>query len=216
MRTSALRSLGAFVNVFAIESFIDMLAAESGIDPITLRLRHLTDQRARKVVELAAERLGPPGQDGIGRGIGFARYKNAEAYAAVGMELSVGDDARIVLQRAVIAADAGEIIDRQGIQSQLEGGSLQSASFTLYEEVSYDAQGVTSRDWESYPILGFDNVPTIEVELVERPGEPFLGVGEATTGPTAAAIANAIYDAVGLRLTQIPFTPDAVRSAALA
>ena len=121
LRTSALRSLGAFVNVFAIESFIDMLAAESGIDPITLRLRHLTDQRARKVVELAAERLGPPGQDGIGRGIGFARYKNAEAYAAVGMELSVGDDARIVLQRAVIAADAGEIIDRQGIQSPARG-----------------------------------------------------------------------------------------------
>ena len=216
LRTSALRSLGAFVNVFAIESFVDMLAVEAGVDPIALRLRHLTDRRARKVVELAAERLGPPGRDGIGRGIGFARYKNAEAYAAVGMELSVGDDARIWLRRAVIAADAGEIIDRQGIHSQLEGGLLQSASLTLHEEVLFDAAGITSRDWESYPILGFDNVPSIEVELVERPGEPFLGVGEATMGPTAAAIANAVHDAVGLRLTRMPFTPAAIRSAALA
>jgi len=217
LRTSSLRALGAFFNVLAIESLMDELADAAGVDPIAFRILHLSDPRARTVIEAVADRLGPRGEAGsVGRGVGFARYKNADAYAAVGIEVAVGDDARVQLRRAVIAADSGEIIDRQGLTSQLEGGLLQAASLTLYEEVDYDAYGITSRDWESYPILAFDNVPMIETVLIERPGEPFLGVGEATMGPTAGAIANAIYDAVGLRLRRVPFTPDAVRSAALA
>jgi CO/xanthine dehydrogenase Mo-binding subunit len=133
----------------------------------------------------------------------------------VAVELSVDDAARVHLRRAAIAADSGEIVDRQGIVSQLEGGMLQAASLTLYEKVGYDAFGITTRDWESYPILRFDNVPEVETVLVERPGEPFLGVGEATTGPTAGAIANAIYDATGLRLRRTPFDADAIRAAAM-
>ncbi|MPZ59041.1 MAG: molybdopterin-dependent oxidoreductase [Rhizobiales bacterium] len=217
LRTSSLRALGAFLNVLAIESVMDELAGRAGADPIAFRLRHLSDARACRVLEVAAGRLGSKRKEsGIGRGFGFAQYKNASAYAAVGIELSIDEGARVHLHRAVIAADAGEIIDRQGLTSQLEGGLLQAASLTLYEEVRYDAFGITSRDWETYPILGFDNAPEIEAVLIESPGEPFLGVGEATIGPTGGAIANAIHDAVGLRLRRVPFTPEAIRAAALA
>jgi nicotinate dehydrogenase subunit B len=221
LRTSALRSLGAFVNALAIEAFMDELAEAAGTDPIAFRLRHLTDPRARAVIEAAWQRAASwesGGDEGgeTGRGLGFARYKNEGAYAAVAIELAVDETARVQLRRAVIAADAGEIIDRVGLTSQLEGGLLQAASLTLCEQVSYDAYGITTRDWESYPILDFDNVPSIETVLIERRGEPFLGAGEAAMGPTAGAIANAIYDAIGLRLRRVPFTPDAIRTAALA
>lgn len=216
LRTSSLRGLGAFVNGLAIESFMDEMARSAKVDPIEFRLRHLSNRRARAVIEAAAERMNAWDKaDGIGRGLGFAQYKNVSAYAAVAIELSVDDAARVCLRRAVIAADAGDIIDRLGIVSQLEGGLLQAASLTLYEKVGYDAYGITTRDWEGYPILGFDNVPEIETLLIERPGDPFLGVGEAVMGPTAGAIANAIYDAVGLRLRRVPFTPDEIRAAAI-
>ena len=219
LRVSALRSLGAYANVFAIESFMDELAGEAGIDPVAFRLRHLSDPRARAVIEAAADRLHPAGADwpeGRGRGIAFSRYKNIAAYAAVVMEVSVTDAAEIVLERCAIAADAGEIVDRAGLAAQLEGGAIQAASWTLHEAVAFDGGGITSRDWETYPILGFDNVPEFETILVDPGREPFLGAGEATSGPTAAAIANAVYAATGLRLRRIPFTPDAVRAAALA
>ena len=219
LRVSALRSLGAYANVFAIESFLDELAAEAGIDPVELRLRHLSDARARAVIEAAAERLHPSGADcpeGRGRGIAFARYKNIAAYAAVVMEVSVSDAAEIRLERCAIAADAGEIVDRAGLAAQLEGGAVQAASWTLHEAVAFDRDGIVSRDWDSYPIIGFDNVPELETVLVDPGREPFLGAGEATAGPTAAAIANAVHAATGLRLRRIPFTPDAVRAAALA
>jgi CO/xanthine dehydrogenase Mo-binding subunit len=215
LRTSSLRGLGAFVNVLAIESFMDEMAEAADADPVAFRLRHLSDPRARAVIEAAAERMNSWDKAaGVGHGFGFAQYKNDMAYAAVAVELSVDDAARVQLRRAAIAADAGDIIDPQGIVSQLEGGLLQASSLTLYEKVGYDAYGITTRDWDSYPILGFDNVPEIETVLVERPGDPFLGVGEAATGPTAGAIANAIYDAVGLRPRCIPFTPEAIRAAA--
>ena len=219
LRVSALRSLGAYANVFAIESFMDELAEEAGIDPVAFRLRHLSDPRARAVIEAAADRLHPAGADcpeGRGRGIAFSRYKNIAAYAAVVMEVSVTDAAEIVLERCAIAADAGEIVDRAGLAAQLEGGAIQAASWTLHEAVAFDGGGITSRDWETYPILGFDNVPEFETVLVDPGREPFLGAGEATSGPTAAAIGNAVYAATGLRLRRIPFTPDAVRAAALA
>ena len=219
LRVSALRSLGAYANVFAIESFMDELAGEAGVDPVEFRLRHLPDPRARAVIEAAAKRLHPAGADcpeGRGRGIAFSRYKNIAAYAAVVIEVSVTDSAEIRLERCAIAADAGEIVDRAGLAAQLEGGAIQAASWTLHEAVTFDGGGITSRDWDSYPILGFDNVPAFETVLVDPGREPFLGAGEATAGPTAAAIANAVHAATGLRLRRVPFTPDAVRAAALA
>jgi CO/xanthine dehydrogenase Mo-binding subunit len=115
----------------------------------------------------------------------------------------------------VIAADAGQIVDPNGLSAQLEGGALQAASWALYEEVRFDRDGVTSRDWETYPILRFDNVPEVVTVLLDRPHEPFLGAGEASSGPTGAAIANAIYACTGVRVRRMPFTPAAIRSAAM-
>lgn len=215
LRTSALRTLGAFGNVFALESFMDELAEAAAIDPVTFRLNHLEDARGREVLEAVAERMDLGADDGIGRGIAFAQYKNLKAYAAVGVELEVTDAAEVKLRRAVLAGDAGEIVDRDGIAAQYDGGFLQAASWTIYEQVTWDRDGITSRDWETYPILGFDNVPEIETVLIERPGVPFLGAGEAVSGPAGAAIANAIYGTTGLRLRRMPFTPDAIRAAAM-
>ena len=217
LRTSALRTLGAFANVFAIECFMDELAEAANADPVQFRLRHLRDPRARETLKAAADLLAsrpmPPGR---GRGLGFARYKNAQAYAAVGVEVEVTDAAEVALHRMAIAADAGEVVDRAGLVAQMEGGALQAASWTLYEEVTFDSGGVTSRDWETYPVLRFDNVPEIETVLLDRPGAPFLGAGEASSGPAGAAIGNAVRDAAGLRLRRMPFTPDAIRAAAMA
>ena len=217
LRTSALRSLGGYANVFAIECFVDELAAAVGSDPVAFRLRHLADERARRTICAAAEQMaGWPAAEGRGRGIGFARYKNVQAYAAVAVELEVTDAAEVKLHRMALAADAGEVVDRAGLAAQIEGGALQAASWTLYEEVTFDRGGITSRDWETYPILRFDNVPAITTVLLDRPGDPFLGAGETASGPTAAAIGNAIFDATGLRLRRIPFVPDAIRAAAMA
>ncbi|MEX2616969.1 MAG: molybdopterin cofactor-binding domain-containing protein [Alphaproteobacteria bacterium] len=216
LRTSSMRTLGAFANIFAIESFMDELAEAAGIDPLEFRLRHLGNPRARDVLNAMAAKLGnAPLPEGQGRGFAFSQYKNVKTYAAVGIELEVTDAAEIVLKRAVVAADAGQIVDPDGLTAQLEGGLLQSASWALYESVEFDRDGITSRDWDSYPILRFGNVPVIETVLIDRPGEPFLGAGEATSGPIAGAIANAVRNASGLRLRRMPFTPDALRAAAM-
>ncbi|HKC50707.1 MAG TPA: molybdopterin cofactor-binding domain-containing protein, partial [Myxococcota bacterium] len=220
-RTSSLRALGAFANVFALESFMDELAHAAGVDPLEFRLRHLDDARARDALRATAERLGWKSvtrgkQLGRGRGIAFARYKNQKTWCAVALELRVDDaTAAIRLERAVIAADAGQIVDPDGLANQLEGGFVQAASWTLKEEVRFDRERVTSVDWETYPILRFDEIPEIETVLLDRPGQPWLGAGEASQGPTAAAIANAVFDATGLRLRDLPFTPERVRAAAL-
>ncbi|MFP6736941.1 MAG: molybdopterin cofactor-binding domain-containing protein [Rhodospirillales bacterium] len=219
LRTSAMRTLGAYSNVFAIESFMDELAEAAGADAVEFRLMHLRDGRARDVLEAAAKALragaeAPP--EGRGWGFGFARYKNVQSYAAVGIELEVTDAAEVKLHRAVIAADAGQVVDADGLSAQMEGGLIQAASWALYEQVTYDRDGITSRDWDSYPILRFNNVPDIEVVLMERPNAPFLGAGEASAGPAGAAIANAVYHAAGIRMRRLPLTPDAIRRAALA
>ncbi|MEL0107249.1 MAG: molybdopterin cofactor-binding domain-containing protein [Rhodospirillaceae bacterium] len=221
MRTSALRALGGFGNVFAIESMMDMLAEEAGADAVDFRLKHLKNERARDVVMAAAKQFGWGNEtkegtpEGTGHGFAFAQYKNAQVYTALAVELSVDDEANVHLKRCVIAGDAGQVVEPDGLIAQLEGGFVQAASWTLYEQVTYDSGGVTSRDWETYPILRFDNVPEIETILLPRPGDPFLGAGEGTQGPTAAAIANAIYRAIGIRLHRIPFTPDAIKQAAI-
>jgi len=216
LRTSALRALGAYANVFAIESFMDELAIAAGQDPVAFRLRHLDDERAKAVIEAAAKRMGEwDAHAGHGRGIAFAQYKNIQTYAAVGIEVEVNDAAEIRLHRVVIAADSGQVVDPDGLAAQLEGGLIQAASWTLHEQVTFDQGGITSRDWDSYPILRFDNIPEIETILMERPGAPFMGAGEATAGPTAAAIANAVRNATGLTLRRLPLTPDAVRSATM-
>ncbi len=216
LRTSSLRGLGAYANVFAIESFMDELAHAADVDPVEFRLRHLRDRRARELVETAAERSGwrGPAGEGRGQGFGFARYKNSAAYAAVVVELEVDrETGEIRLLRALIAGDAGQVVDPDGLVNQLEGGFVQAASWTLKEEVRFDRTRITSCDWESYPILSFPEVPEVETVVLERPGAPFLGVGEATQGPTPAAIANAIFHATGARLRTLPFTPDRVRAA---
>jgi nicotinate dehydrogenase subunit B len=219
LRTSSLRGLGAYGNVFAIESFMDELAHTAGVDPVQFRLRHLEDERARAVIEAAAEKAGwqvgqrPQGED-RGRGIAFARYKNRQCYAAVVADLRVDRaSGQIQLERVIIAADAGQIINPDGLSNQLEGGVYQSASWTLKEQVTFDQRGVTSLDWKSYPILSFPEAPVIETVLLNRPNLPHLGGGEATQGPTPAAIANAIFAAVGVRLREVPFTPERVKEA---
>jgi len=216
LRTSALRTLGGFANVFAIECFLDELAEAAGVDAVEFRLRHLDDARGKACLQAAADGLYKVDKPANrGRGIGFSQYTNSKAYAAVGVELEVGDDATIKLHRAVVAVDAGQVVDPDGLVMQSEGGFIQAASWALHEQVTYDRDGVTSRDWDSYPILRFDNVPEIETILMDRPGDPFLGAGEAVSGPAGAAIANALHDATGLRLRRMPFTPDAIRAAAM-
>jgi nicotinate dehydrogenase subunit B len=218
LRTSTLRSLGTYGNVLAIESTMDELARAAGVDALEMRLRHLDDERALAVLNAVAKRAEwgcASAEPGHGRGLAFARYNNLKAYAAVVVDLEVDDAANVHLHRFVLAADAGQIVDPDGLALQLEGAALQSASWTLYEQVTFDEGGITSRDWESYPMLRFDNVPEVETVLIDRPGMPYLGPSECMIGPTAAAIANAIRDATGLRLRRLPFTSDAIREAAL-
>jgi nicotinate dehydrogenase subunit B len=212
LRTSSLRGLGAFANVFAIESFMDELAQAAGADPVAFRLRHLTDERARAVIQAAADaanwqpRTRPAG-GGQGQGFAFAQYKNSQCYAAIVVTVAVDPESgEIQLKEAVIAADAGQIVNPDGLSNQLEGGFVQAASWTLNEAVAFDQQGITSRDWDSYPILRFSNAPVLKTVLLNRPDRPFLGSGEASQGPTPAAIANAIFDATGVRVRELPVT----------
>ena len=218
LRVSALRSLGAYANIFSIESFMDELANRAGVDPLVLRLNHLSqDSRARDVL-LAVSRASNWGQklqgEGLGRGLGFARYENQKSYTAVVVDVEVDEYGNIRCLNATIVGDAGEIVDSDGLRCQLEGGFLQSLSWTLKEEVQYDREGITSIDWERYPLLTYKEVPEIKTILIDRPGMPFLGCGEAMQGPTAAALANAVFDAVGIRLRQTPFTAERLQSSA--
>jgi nicotinate dehydrogenase subunit B len=219
LRTSSMRSLGAYANIFAIESFVDELALAAGLDPLAFRLQHLADERAKAVIQAAADKAGwqprpRPAGNGRGWGIAFAQYKNIQCYCAIAVEVTVDPaSGQIHLERAILVADAGQIVNPDGLSNQLEGGFLQAASWTLLEAVGFDPTGITSRDWESYPILRFPAAPPLEIVLLNRPALPFLGSGEASQNPTPAAIANAVFDASGVRLRELPFTPDRVRAA---
>jgi CO/xanthine dehydrogenase Mo-binding subunit len=217
LRTSALRTLGAYGNVFANESMINELAESANLDPFTFRLNHLKDERAIAVLAKLQQVMedNSKDEDQFGHGIGFARYKNSAAYCAIGVCLSVNEAAEVKLHDAYIVCDAGEIVDAEGVRAQLEGGFIQAASWTLYEQVLYERDGIVSRDWDTYPIITFDNIPQMHTHLIVNPGMPYLGAGEGAAGPTAAAIGNALKDATGLRVREMPFNPDRIMAAAL-
>ena len=215
LRVSALRALGATANVFAIESFMDELAAAAGADPVEFRLRHLKDPRARAVLEAVAAKAGwkkgEKGDGARGRGVGFARYKNGAAYVAAIVEVEIGNE--IGVKRAWVAIDAGLVINPDGLINQTEGGLIQTVSWVLKEAVQFDRERVLTQTWLDYPILNFEEVPQVEVTVINRPDLPPLGAGEGTQGPTAAAVANAVFNAIGARLRDLPFTRDKVISA---
>jgi len=218
LRISALRGLGAYHNVFSIESFMDELAIAAGADPVEFRLKYLDDRRGRDVVEKAAQafrwRKDQKAPD-RGYGFAFARYKNLAAYCAVASEVEVNrQSGRPRLLRAVAAVDSGQVVNPDGLINQIEGAILQSMSWTLYESVGFDDKRITSVDWQTYPILRFDAVPErIDVHIINRPGQPFLGSGETGQGPAAASIANAIADATGKRLRDLPLTRKRIKDA---
>jgi CO/xanthine dehydrogenase Mo-binding subunit len=239
LRTSSLRSLGAFLNVFAIESFMDELAAAAGADPVGFRLAHLSDPRARRVIEEAAAMSGwaARGEGGRGEGgrgeggrgeggrgeggrgeasrdeatgfgLAFARYKGTSGYCAAVAEVAA--DTSISLRRLWLAVDVGRVVNPDGVINQVEGGAIQSASWALRERVRFDRTRITSVTWESYPILRFTEVPEVAVRIVAAPGEPETGAGELAQGPVAGAIGNAVADAIGVRVRDLPLTTEQV------
>ena len=219
LRISAMRGLGAYHNVFSIESFMDELAIAAGADPVEFRLQHLDDARGREAIEKAAQAFGwqkgqkaPPDR---GYGFAFARYKNLAAYCAIATEVEVNrQTGRPRLVRAVAAVDSGQVVNPDGLINQIEGAILQSMSWTLYESVTFDNSRITSIDWQTYPILRFDAVPErVDVHIINRPGLPFLGSGETGQGPAAASIGNAIANATGRRLRDLPLSRRRIKDA---
>jgi nicotinate dehydrogenase subunit B len=221
VRVSALRALGAYMNIFSIESFMDEMAAAANADPVEFRLKHLEDQRAKEVIQNVADRFEwknwRKATPYHGRGFAFARYKNLAAYVAVAVDLEVDrESGRIRLGRAVAADDSGQAVNPDGIKNQVEGAIVQAASWTLHEQVAFDRMRIKSRDWATYPILRFEDVfRSVDVNVIDRPGQPYLGTGEGGQGPTAAAIANAVTHAIGRRIRELPFTNDRVKKALL-
>ena len=213
VRTSALRTLGAQGNIFAIESLLDEIAALRGEDPIAFRLRHLRDERAREVIRAAARRAGwkPERRSGIGHGVGFARYKNTGAYCAAIAEIEGTNDIRV--RRLTLAVDVGEAINPDGVINQIEGGAIQATSWVLKERVRFDPSRITSTSWTDYPILTFSEVPAVDVEIIQRPETEPVGAGEGAHGPVTAAIANAVHDCLGVRVRDLPITRDKIIAA---
>jgi CO/xanthine dehydrogenase Mo-binding subunit len=211
-RTSSLRGLGAMPNIFALECAMDELAERAARDPVEYRLARLSDPRGRRVIERAAEIANwqpkAPRGSGRGKGLGFAQYKNRAAYAAVVVEVEVDESVRLL--RAWCAADAGLVVNPDALINQLEGGIIQSASWVLKEQVRFDNDAAGPIDWESYPVLRFSEVPEIDVELVDADTDVPLGAGEATAGPTAAAIGNAVSRALGIRIRDLPLTRERI------
>ncbi len=224
LRTSALRSLGAHCNVFALESFIDEIAHVLDEDAVAFRLRHLSDPRAIEVIQRAAKLAGWKARPGSpeektpetrpqshSHGIAFAKYKNTGAYCAVVAEVEVEREVRV--HKLWIAVDVGLVINPDGVKNQVEGGAIQAASMSLKEAVTFDASRITSDAWERYPILKFSEVPRVEIDLISRPDLPSVGAGEAAHGPVAAAIGNAVFNAIGVRVRAMPMTPETIAAA---
>jgi nicotinate dehydrogenase subunit B len=225
LRPSNLRAPGKIANVFAVEGFVDEMAAEMVVDAVEYRLRGLSDPRAIDVIKRAAQMIGwqtrpspmpRPAQGGllVGRGFAYMRYKQAENYVATAMEVAVEPETgKVTVRRVTCAHDCGLVINPDGLRNQIEGSIAQTLSRALHEEVKFDRSRVTSVNWASYPILTFPEVPPIEVALIDRPTLPPFGAGEAATAPVAASLANAIFDATGVRLRSVPFTAARVKAA---
>jgi nicotinate dehydrogenase subunit B len=214
IRTSSLRSLGAHLNVFAIESFMDELAAAAGADPLLFRLAHLTDRRARQVLTAAADVAGwdtRVRRDGTGFGVGVARYSGIAGYCAAVAEVEADTDVRV--RRLWLAVDVGRVINPDGVINQVEGGAVQSTSWTVREQVRFDRYKITSAGWDSYPILRSTETPEVTVRIVGAPGEAEVGAGEIAQGPVAGAIGNAVADAVGVRVRDLPLTRERIARA---
>ncbi len=213
LRSSSLRSLGAFTNVFAIESFMDELAEATGADPVRYRLDHLSDPRGRAVLEAVAERAGWADRrtgGEVGHGVAVAQYKKGGWCAVVAEVEAV---AAVRLRRLTVAVEVGRVVQPDGVRNQVEGGAVQAASWTLKERVRFDRCRVTSTDWETYPVLRFSEVPAVDVLLLDRPDLPSVGAGEVAQGPVAAAIGNALAAAVEVRVRDLPLTAEAVVAA---
>ena len=224
LRPSNIRAPGKVANCFAVESFVDELAARAKVDPLQFRLRDLKDARGREVLSRMAQRMGwsarpsPQAASGAhlqsGRGMAYIHYKHNETYVAIGMEVEVRrDTGEIQVKRIVCAHDCGLMINPGAVRAQVEGNILQTLSRTLHEETQFDRNRVTSVDWASYPLLRFPEVPQLDIELIDRRMEPPLGAGEAASSPVPAALANAVFDATGVRLRTVPFTPARVKAA---
>ena len=214
-RSSSLRSLGAYTNIYAIETLMDEIALDLGIDPLVFRLMHLQDERAKAVIEAVDDaasswRREVSGQ-GTGWGLGFARYKNTAGYCAVMARVEVDQEIRVTEIYAV--ADIGEVISRDGAINQIEGGIIQSMSWTLKEAAILEGSKVAAESWLDYPILRFSEVPNLSVRLLEQPDQPPLGCGEISQGPTAAALGNALRSAIGVTVRDLPLTRDRVMQA---
>ena len=225
LQLSNLRAPGKIANVFAVEGFTDELAAAAGVDPVEFRLKRLSDPRAIDAITRTASAFrwdartspNPRARQGnllVGRGIAYMRYKQMENYVAMAMEVAVNPSTgQIQVRRVTCAHDCGLIVNPDGLRNQVEGCIVQTLSRALHEEVTFDRSRVTSVDWVSYPILRFPEAPAVEVILIDRPNEPLVGAGEAATAPVAAALANAVFDATGVRLRTVPFTPARVKAA---
>jgi nicotinate dehydrogenase subunit B len=219
LRPSNFRAPGKVANCFAVESFTDMLAAAARRDPVEFRLQGLSDPRGIEVIRRTAALIGwqsrsQPGATGRGRGFAYVHYKHNESYVAMAIEADVDRaTGAIRVRRVACAHDCGLVINPDALALQIEGNILQTLSRSLFEEVAFDRARVTSVDWASYPILTFPDAPEIAIDIVSRPQEPPLGAGEASATPVPAALANAVFDAVGARLTTAPFTKERVRAA---
>tara|TARA_Y100001980_G_scaffold46355_1_gene30641 strand:- start:49850 stop:52021 length:2172 start_codon:yes stop_codon:yes gene_type:complete len=213
LRVSSLRSLGAYATIFATESMMDQLAEKSGTDSLEFRLAHLNDDRAKATIQKVKEMTSKE-RVSTGEGIGYAfcRYKNNAAYATVAAKVFVDQNSGDVkLIKLWAAVDVGEIINLDGIKNQIEGGMIQAASWTRKEQVTFNASGITSTDWATYPILRFSETPDIEVTMIDRPEQPAEGGGEVSMPPTGAAIANAVYRACGKRICDLPITMEKLK-----
>jgi CO/xanthine dehydrogenase Mo-binding subunit len=214
IRTSAMRALGAFANVFAIESFMDELAHASGQDPLQFRKQHMEDPRSLAVLNAVVDRSTwwqLPKAEGEGHGLAWARYKNTSAWCAVLARVQAGETLRVL--QLDVAVDVGRVVDLDGVINQTEGGALQGMSWALKEAVQFDRTRITTQSWADYPILRFSEVPELTIHVLDQPDQPSLGAGESVQGPVAAALGNALFDALGVRVRHLPLSQDHILQA---
>ncbi|MEE4409046.1 MULTISPECIES: molybdopterin cofactor-binding domain-containing protein [unclassified Serratia (in: enterobacteria)] len=231
VRASWMRGVSALPNTFAHESYIDELANAAGVDPLEYRLRYLNDERAIELMRSTAERAGwtphtepmqTPAEDGVlrGRGFAYARYIHSKfpgfgaAWAAWVADVAIDKaSGEVAVTRIVVGHDAGMMVNPDGVRHQIHGNVIQSTSRVLKERVTFEESTISSKEWGAYPILTFPEVPEVDVVMMPRPYDPPLGAGESASVPSAAAIANAVFDATGIRFRELPITADRLREA---